>query len=412
MSSTETSRSRPAKATIKVGDEAVVEIGPVAHGGHFIAHHGGHTVFVRHALSGEQVRIKVTDVTAKIVRADAVEILRASPHRVDAPCGWARPGSCGGCDFQHVAIEHQRELKGQIISEALQRYAGFATGPLVVEPLGDGSGLHWRSRIRWSVDSQGRPGLLAHRSHSVVRVDACQLASPGIAALNVPSQRFEGAREVRTVEGDGPPVSVVVDGVLAHGKNRLVQRVSGRTWKVDVDSFWQVHPQAAQVLVASVMEFGRPGAGEKWWDLYSGVGLFSAFIAEAVGERGAVQAVETSGSALRDARRSLHDLHQVTLHEQDVLTWLGAADERPNGVVLDPPRAGAGQLVVAAIARAQPRIVVYVACDPVALARDVGFFAAAGYRVAELRAFDSFPMTHHVETVAALVPDTIADQIS
>jgi tRNA/tmRNA/rRNA uracil-C5-methylase (TrmA/RlmC/RlmD family) len=412
VSSSETRQTRPAKSPIKVGQEAIVEIGPVAHGGHFIAHHAGHTVFVRHALTGEQVRIKITDVTAKIVRADAVEILRASPQRVEAPCKWARPGSCGGCDFQHVAITHQRELKAQIIVESLQRHAGIATGPLVVEPLGDGSGLHWRSRIRWSVDSQGRPGLLAHRSHSVVRVDDCLLATPGIAALELPGQRFEGAREVRTVEGDESQVSVVVDGYLEAGRQRIVQEVSGRSWKVDVDSFWQVHPQAAPALVDAVLSFGQPSAGEQWWDLYSGVGLFSAFVAEAVGSAGAVHAVETSGSATRDARRSLHDLAQVTLHEEDVLTWLEGADERPSGVVLDPPRAGAGQLVVEAIARANPRVVIYVACDPVALARDVAFFAAAGYRVAGLRAFDSFPMTHHVETVAALVPNSVGDQIS
>ncbi len=389
-----------------------MEIGAVAHGGHFIAHHAGHTVFVRHALSGEQVRIKITDVTSKIVRADAVEILRASPDRVEAPCRWARAGSCGGCDFQHVAIAHQRELKEQIIVESLQRQAGIAVGPLVVEPLEDGNGLHWRSRIRWSVDSQGRPGLLAHRSHSVVRVDECLLATPGIAALGIPGQRFEGAREIRSVEGDASQVSVVVDGHLETGKQRLVQTVSGRSWKVDVDSFWQVHPKAAPALVAAVLNFGQPAAGEQWWDLYSGVGLFSAFVAEAVGPTGAVHAVETSGSAIRDARRSLHDLVQVTLNEEDVLTWLEGVDERPSGVVLDPPRAGAGQLVVEAIARAHPRVVVYVACDPVALARDVAFFAAAGYHLADVRAFDSFPMTHHVETVAALVPDTAGDQIS
>ena len=217
---------------------------------------------------------------------------------------------------------------------------------------------------------------------------------------------------MRTVEGDDSQVSVVVDGHLEAGKHRLVQEVAGRSWKVDVDSFWQVQPQAASALVDSVLGFGQPAPGEQWWDLYSGVGLFSAFVAEAVGSTGAVHAVETSGSAIRDAKRSLHDLAQVTLHEEDVLTWLDGADGRPSGVVLDPPRAGAGQLVVEAIARPHPRVVVYVSCDPVALARDLAFFAEAGYQLADLRAFDSFPMTHHVETVAALVPDTAGDQIS
>ncbi|CAB4982532.1 unannotated protein [freshwater metagenome] len=115
---------------------------------------------------------------------------------------------------------------------------------------------------------------------------------------------------------------------------------------------------------------------------------------------------------MRDARRSLHDLAQVTLHHADALRWLRAADERPDGIVLDPPRAGAGSDVVRAIAGARPRVVVYVACDPVALARDVALFASAGYRVAGIRAYDTFPMTHHVETVAALVPIEMVHPIS
>lgn len=405
--------SRPAKTPVHVGDEAIVDIGPIAHGGHFIAHLSGHTVFVRHALPGERARISITDVSSKIVRADAVEILEPSPDRVPAPCAWARPGGCGGCDFQHVERSAQLALKGQVVRDALERHAGLPGIDVRVEALDDdGSGLHWRTRVRWSVNGDGRPGLLAYRTHDVVPVDDCLLASPAIAELGIPRTRRAGATEVSTIEGDGGRVSVVVDGRLASGKQRIDQRVRDRDWRVDVASFWQVHPRAAETLVSAVLEAGRPAPGEHWWDLYSGVGLFSAFLAEEVGVTGVVHAVESGPSAVRDARRSLHDLGQVTLHHDNALRWLRVADERPDGVVLDPPRAGAGREVVQAIARAGPRVVVYVACDPVALARDVALFASAGYRIAGLRSFDTFPMTHHVETVAALIPITPAHPIS
>ena len=404
---------RPAKTAVHVGDQAIVDIGSVAHGGHFIAHLSGHTVFVRHALPGERARIVITDVASKIVRADAIEILDASPDRVGSPCAWARPGGCGGCDFQHVERSAQLVLKAQVVRDALARHAGLPGIDVQVEALDDdGSGLHWRTRVRWTVNSDGRPGLLAYRTHNVVPVDECLLASPGIVQLGIPLTRRPGVTEVSTIEGDEGRVSVVLDGRLTSGKQRTDQRVRGRDWRVDVASFWQVHPWAADTLVSAVLEAGRPAPGEHWWDLYSGVGLFSAFLAEEVGVTGVVHAVESGPSAVRDARRSLHDLGQVTLHHDNALRWLRAADERPDGVVLDPPRAGAGRDVVLAIAGAGPRVVVYVACDPVALARDVALFASAGYRLAGLRAFDTFPMTHHVETVAALVPITLAHPIS
>ena len=400
-------QGRPVKTPVRVGEEAVVDIGPVAHGGHFIAHLSGHTVFVRHALPGERVRISITDVSSKIVRADAIEIIEPSPDRVEAPCRWARPGGCGGCDFQHVGRAAQLALKTQVVRESMARYAGLPELDLEVMSLSEGEdddGLRWRTRVRWTVDASGRPGLLANRTHDVVPVDECLLASPAIAELAIPTRCYPGARDVSVVEGDEGRVSVVVDGAVKIGKQRIEQRVCDREWRVDTGSFWQIHPRAAETLVSAVLELGRPAPEEHWWDLYSGVGLFSAFLAESVGVTGVVHAVESGSSAVRDARRSLHDLAQVTLHHADALRWLRAADERPDGIVLDPPRAGAGRDVVRAIAAAQPRVVVYVACDPVALARDVALFASAGYRMAGIRAYDTFPMTHHVETVAALVP--------
>jgi len=409
--------------SLQPGDRLAVEIGPIAHGGHFIAHAAGRTLLVRHAIEGEQALIEVTDVSAKVVRADAVEILRPSPWRADPACPAARPAGCGGCDFQHVRLEHQRELKAQVIADAFRRQAGLSDVQIQVEslgpvqPRGADDGLRWRTRMAWQVDDDGHPGLHAHRSHRVVRLADCPIASAGIASAAPWAGTHPGARSVRTAEGSDGRVSVLVDGALADGPRRVSQQVGSqqvgpRQWRVDPAGFWQVHPRAPQALVDAVLAMGAPAPGSRWWDLYAGAGLFSAFLAEATGPGGRVDAVESAQGAIRDARRGLHDLPQVRLHHADVRTWIAEASGPVDGIVLDPPRSGAGPAVMAAIAAAAPLVIVYVACDPVALARDVAIAALAGYRVARLRAFDTFPMTHHVEVVAALEPSEHVDGIS
>ena len=382
-----------------VGDERVVQAGTVAHGGHVIAHSDGRTLFVRHALPGETVRVVVTEVNKRIVRADAVEILTPSPGRVPAPCSWSRPGGCGGCDFQHATLATQRALKSTVLADSLTRFGrtGESFSDIAVEELpGSPDGLGWRTRMRWGVTSQGRLGLRAHRRHRIVPVDTCLIAADGldVGDLGPPPP---GAHEL--------VVGVGSDGRVARGAERARQEVGGREWRVAAGSFWQVHPALAATLQDVVVELGTPRAGQTWWDLYCGAGLLSAALADAVTDAGRVEAVELSHDGIREARRALHDLPQVRLHTDDVAAWLTRrpATGAPDGVVLDPPRAGAGADVVAAIASANVPLVVYVACDPVALGRDVALFGERGYRLDTVRAFDAFPMTHHFETVARLV---------
>jgi tRNA/tmRNA/rRNA uracil-C5-methylase (TrmA/RlmC/RlmD family) len=364
-------------AALGVGDERIVDIGPVAHGGHFVAHADGRTLFVRHALPGERARVRVTSTNRKIVRADAVEILVASPDRVAPPCPWAHPDGCGGCDFQHVSLPAQRELKAQVLVDCLRRIGGVTDEALlggieVRELPGFPDGLHWRTRMRWAAAPDGTLGMLKHRSHDLVRVDECLIAAPGVAQ---PSTR--------------PPAKVT-------------REVRGRRWRLGPDDFWQVHPALPEALVDAVLGLGEPRPGQAWWDLFSGAGLFSAFLADAVGAAGRVDAVEGSEEGVRAARRALHDLPQVRLHRADVDAWIEASDhEAPDGVVLDPPRAGAGEHLMTALATAEVPVLVYVACDPAALARDARLLAGHGYRIAGLAAFDAFPMTHHCETVVA-----------
>lgn len=364
---------------IQIGDEFEVEPLRVAHGGHMIAHHGGRTVFVRHALPGERVRVRVTDVNRRIVRADAVDVLRASQDRVEPPCPWSGAAGCGGCDFQHVRIDAQRDLKSEVLATSLRRFAGLDDDDVAVldttvrELPGHPDGLGWRTRVTWATDADGVVGLRRHHSHAVVPVDRCLLAQAGcdLPGSVPPSQRREQVRD--------------------------------RSWDLDEDAFWQVHPALPETLVDAVLELGDPVPGDTWWDLYSGAGLFAAFLGERVGESGSVVAVEGSRPAVATGRRALADLPWVQFVDRDVTGWLAAgAHDAPEGVVLDPPRTGAGRDLITALCTAEIPRLVYVACDPVALARDAGTARDLGYRVAALRAYDAFPMTHHFETVALL----------
>lgn len=355
-----------------VGRRFEAEVGPIAHGGHCVARVEGRAVFVRHALPGEQVLLEITEGTEgdRFWRADAVEVLRASPDRVEAPCAYAGPGRCGGCDFQHVALDAQRRLKAAVVREQLQRLAGLDL-PVEVESVpGDVDGLHWRTRQRYVELPGGGRGMRKHRSHEVIEVDRCLLEAPEGPSLAVHGEHFE-----------------VADG-----------------------GFWQVHPGAPEALVDAVLDALRPQPGERALDLYAGVGLFSRFLARAVGESGAVAAVEGDARAVAIAARTTPGLLTRAGDVAEVLAGgLPPEWDAADVVVLDPPRVGAKRAAVEQVVARQPRAVAYVACDPAALARDVAPFAEHGYELSSLRAFDLFPMTHHVECVALLEPDDRSD---
>ncbi|MCZ4500837.1 MAG: class SAM-dependent methyltransferase [Marmoricola sp.] len=367
-----------------VGDRVEARIGPVAHGGHMVARvpapteqnpDGTVVAFVRHALPDELVLVEVTDVSKRFLRADAVEVLEASPDRVQAPCALAHPDGCGGCDFQHVALPAQRRLKAAVVSEQLQRLAGLDVAVTVEEVPGAPDGLHWRSRMQYVGLPNGDYGLRKNHSHEVVTVHDCLIAAP----------------DARVVLAGQPPEG-----------STTTETVRGRSFDVASDGFWQVHPGAPDILVATVTEMLAPRPGERAIDLYAGVGLFTAFLAEAVGTTGSVLSIEGDRRASDLAKSNLADLRQVKVKAGRVDRVLRDLDTMADVVVLDPPREGARKPVVDAVADLAARAVAYVACDPAALARDLAYFAERGYDLTELRSFDLFPMTHHVECVALL----------
>ncbi|MGN6244502.1 MAG: class I SAM-dependent RNA methyltransferase [Motilibacteraceae bacterium] len=395
-----------------VGLRVEVDVGPVAHGGHCVARHEGRVLFVRHALPGERVVAEVTEGREKdsFLRADAVEVLTASPDRVVPPCPWAGPGRCGGCDWQHASLEAQRRLKADVVREQLHRLAHLER-EVVVEPVpGDDHGLDWRTRVRFAVDEEGRAGLRKHRSHVVVPIDHCRIASPGVDRLRVTATTWPGARDVEAVASAGTGESLVLVEPAATQTGGVVhERAAGREWQVSGSGFWQVHPGAADALVAAVLEGLDPRPGESALDLYCGVGLFAGALAQRLGPGGRVTAVEGDRAAVEDARHNLADLPTVRIERGAVDQVLRALRlRRADLVVLDPPRQGAGRAVVEAVSKVRARAIAYVACDPAALARDLAWFAERGYELdperGGLRAFDLFPMTAHVECVAVLRP--------
>jgi tRNA/tmRNA/rRNA uracil-C5-methylase (TrmA/RlmC/RlmD family) len=330
-------------------------------------------VFVRHALPGERVVLEVTEGSEgdRFWRGDAVSVVTASPDRVTPPCPYAGPGACGGCDFQHVDPAAQRGLKTTVVRQQLQRLAGLELDVVVEEVPPT---LRWRTRMRYVALPEGRHGLHAHRSDEVVAVDDCLIDAAGDPSR--PSSAVEPREPVATSYGS-------------------------HDFAVAPDGFWQSHVEAPRLLVETVLGMLRPTPGERVLDLYSGVGLFAAFLADAVGPSGRVVAVEGSHAACQDARTNLPP--GVRVEHGPVGRVLATAYDEPfDLVVLDPPREGARRPVVEQIVDRAPRAVAYVACDPAALARDLATFAELGYPLRELRAFDLFPMTHHVECVALL----------
>ena len=373
-------------------------------------------VFVRHALPGERVRVVVTGEAKGFLRADAVEVLDASPDRVDPPCPWAGPGRCGGCDWQHATLDAQRRMKASLVEEQLRRLAGVER-TVVVEPLDD-DGFGYRTRTTFSVGEGGRLGLHRHRSDVLEPVDRCLISADGVdEAVRL---LWEGAASVEVAVGGGRRVvavrsagrvalpaldaGVVVDGRPVAVPHGLRHEVLGRSFEVAAGGFLQVHREAATALASAVLEALAPRPGERVADLYAGVGLFAALLGERVGPTGQVTAVEGDARACADAARNTADQPWVRVRTRAVdvaaVRSLGAVDL----VVLDPPRAGAGLQVTAALVGLRPRALAYVACDPASFARDLKVLLDAGWSLSSLRALDLFPQTEHVELVGVLAP--------
>lgn len=405
------------------------------HGGEGVARIEGKAVFVADTLPGERVVVEVVDDRKRWARARLLEVIEPSGDRVEPPCPHApRPGrpGCGGCDLQHARPEAQRALKARVVREQLERLGGLADPP-VAPCRAVGPDLGYRTHARFHAAEDGRLGFHVAGTHDVVPVAACPKLTPaaqalrdevgddtGAAEVGVRARERTGTRAVVLTPGegglelpggddgsagDGPDLLLAQpDGrvVAIRGDGVLAEEVAGHRFTFGATSFFQVSPEGAEALVAEVLRACGDVDGALVWDLYAGVGLLSVPLASAGAE---VVAVEGHAASATHARANAEAAGvDVEVLAEPVTRMVrrarGSGGDPPDVVVLDPPRAGAGSEVTEGLVALAPATVVYVACDPAALARDAAALTAAGYRLVEAVPLDLFPMTHHVEVVA------------
>ncbi len=373
----------------------------------------GRVSFVRNSLVGELVRVQVTEATSKFYRGEAIEVLEPSPDRVSPPCPYAHPFGCGGCDLQHADARAQVEWKSALVAEHLRRIAGVEWD---VEMVPGSLGQATRTRLRCAVDEQGHLCLRKARTNDLVPIESCWVAQHAFDVAF--SHPWPGVQEVELrAIGDGEPFAVTRSGRDAYAPVEVRSLagapldpsthsrvgVGNHVYRVGPRSFWQSHRDAPTILSDTVMDLVRLDVGDDAVDLYSGVGLFSVPLARRVGDHGRVVAVESSPYAVRDARENATGLRHVKVREWSVTPRAVNDTVREDSVVvLDPPRQGLARGVVDALAARRPRQVVYVSCDAATFARDLKNFLGHGFVLSDLRVFDLFPMTEHVEIVANL----------
>jgi tRNA/tmRNA/rRNA uracil-C5-methylase (TrmA/RlmC/RlmD family) len=398
--------SSPKRVSLEVGQKIRVTIEKIAHGGHFIARHEGAVIFLRHGIPGEEVEAEITSVGSSFNRGDVVNVITPSTDRVTAPCRYAHRSGCGGCDFQHISVERQRSLKSDVIAEQFSRIAKMEIKVEVEEinkPLG------WRTRCSAVTTKSGALGFYKSRSHTVIPVDDCRILVP---EMNFSELVQRGAKSDQRIEisiSNTGERSIATANLREESPMRLSEgvdvahyTVGENSFEVSQKSFWQSHKDAPSVLTDAVLDFANIKTGDQVLDLYGGVGLFTAALIPLVGESGTVDLVEGSKSATSDATRNFAKDKNVNIVTGDVAKVI-TRFPRADVVVLDPPREGAGKDVIENLARIAPRTIVYVACDPAALARDTAYLRDVGYQLDALRAFDLFPMTHHIECIAKFV---------
>lgn len=394
-----------AQERLKIGEVIQVEIGPVAHGGHFVARHNNQVIFVRHGITGEIAKIKITAVNSKIAHADVIEVITQAPTRVVPPCSYA--GKCGGCDFQHVQVDQQREFKRNIILEQFLRIGkidllqmGFDLKVEVVEPV---DGLHWRTRMEFAVSNGGRIGFYGARSNDVVEINDCLIADSRMNVAELANRTWKSDARVEVAVSSSSEVSVVRSGRSISGPTQLIEQVGGNSLKISPSAFWQSHKLAPTTLVKSVISKLEIKKSDHICDLYSGVGLFASAILNEISDQGFVTMIESDKTAVSDARKIFANKLNVKILQGLVAQQLSIV-KRADLIVLDPPRTGAGEVVVKQMIKFKPRKIIYVACDPAALARDSKTLLDLGYKLDHISGYDLFPMTQHIECVAGFSP--------
>ncbi len=383
-----------------------VAITAMAHGGDGIGRIDGKAVFVRGAVEGDVVSVDLVEDRRRFARGVIRELLESSPDRVEAPC--PHFGSCGGCSWQQVSVEAQRRWKGETVA-GLLRHIGRLEG-IAVRPIeGPSPAYGYRNRMDFRTQS-GRPALFEARTHSRVPIDLCLLLHPALGEMfdRLAGIDVSGTVTLRAGVRTGEQVVVVDDPFVdllrardlpaaPESEASIRERVGGRTFRISGRSFFQVNTDGAERMGALVLEAAGEVSGRHVLDGYAGGGLFAALVGEGADRVTAIESEPVAGDDLA------HNVPGATLIRQPIESGLDAVNGCPDVMIVDPPRAGMGELVVDRIVRLRPPVIVAVACDPAGFARDAKLLVAQGYELEWVAPVDMFPQTPHVETVARFV---------
>ncbi len=404
--------------TLSKGAQLTLEVERMAHGGEGIATHEGRVVFVRGAYPGDTVTATVTEVKKRFARAGVDAVLEAGPYRAPQACPAAAAGA-GCCDYGDVDPVREIDLKSQILNGQLTRLGGLTEVP-PTEHINLEPSRGWRTRVRLGVDDQGRAGTRARGSRDLITSTVCTQVVPGLldGLVGEGARTFTpGAEIVVVLDGEGQRhivetrraprgrrVEKITD--VLEGSGTVTETADGHTFTFPATAFWQAHVQAPGSYAGLVRRWladlpaAPEGAANVGWDLYGGVGLFVPALGDSLGEGAQIVTVDYSAAAAKQSQESLAD-YELSVRNARVEKAVGTLPA-PRVVVLDPPRTGAGDEVVSAVAQAGPERVIHVGCDPATFSRDIASWGQAGYRPTRMALVNAFPGTHHFEVIAQL----------
>jgi len=391
---------------VNPGDLLTLTIEKVAHGGFCVARFEGVVIFVRHALPGEVVEAQLLALAPgkKSWFAQTINVLTSSPQRVKSKCEFFKADGCGGCDWQHTTAKYQQELKLEVLIEQLTRFGQIENAAEIctmhaVEPSQD----YWRSRIRLVAAENGAWGFRKFRSHEIQEIDKCLIADEKINQVLSTLEPGIENDEVLIVNSKDETIVYPVED-RQRNTPAAIQEVDGHDFSVTGDGFWQVHPAAALTLSNAIKNEIKDATINSFADLYAGVGVLAHAVLQ-IHPNAKATVVESDRNASNKAIDNLAAFKTVKVFSDRVDRWVSKVKFDFDLVVLDPPRSGAGQNVMRKICEITNQKIIYVACDPAALARDVLIAKNLGWKLTRVAGFDLFPMTHHLESVAVLVRD-------
>jgi 23S rRNA (uracil1939-C5)-methyltransferase len=400
-----------------------VQVTSMAHGGDALARHEGKVIFVPYALPGEEILVELTEEKAKYARGNLLEVITASPQRVEPRC--PHFGTCGGCHWQHIAYDTQLSLREEILRSQLNRI-GHLTDVSIQPSLSMPTPWYYRNHVQLHLDEAGNLGFIAAKGHHVVAIQECHIMHPLVAdvfaALDIDFPELDKVSiragittgqqllVLETVGKTAPalevdmPLSCVLlleDGtpVTYMGDNYINESLASRSFRISATSFFQVNTPQVEAMLETVHRYLAPQGNEVLLDIYCGVGTFGLSLADKVEK---VIGVEESEAAIADARFNSQETANAQFLQGRAEELLPDLEEEVDMVILDPPRQGCHKKALAALLKLAPQEIIYISCDPATLARDLGKLVQGGYEVIEIQPVDMFPQTCHVETIALL----------